>query len=227
MAGQVDLRHEGDATRLRIGHQVLQFLLGVPATAPTLDRTGAADFHQLGILFDLDAPALVIGQVQVQAVQLEEGHAVDGLLQVLDRQEAAGHIQREATPAIRGHVGDGDVRQLVFRLGLCRQQLAQALHGIQQAGVGAGAQLDVIGHHQPVTLFAQRRVVGQLQADARGRCFIGGDAPPCQCFLQGALRVGCRRVGFQLHRAGQAQFAGLGLHRLRQRHQVHCDGSVF
>ena len=45
---------------------------------------------------DLDAPALVVPWVPVQAVELVEGHQVDDLLDLLLREEVARHVEHQA-----------------------------------------------------------------------------------------------------------------------------------
>src|SRR3546814_5944743 len=54
----------------------------------TLVRSGA-DLGELRVLLDLEAPALVLGEVPVEGVQLEDRHDVDVLLDELDREEVA------------------------------------------------------------------------------------------------------------------------------------------
>ena len=62
--------------------------------------TDGADLRQLGIFLDFDAPALVLGQMPVEDVDVVQGHHVDQLLQVVHREVMAAHVNHEATVAI-------------------------------------------------------------------------------------------------------------------------------
>jgi hypothetical protein len=79
--GQVDLRHHSDATPGGVRDQISQLRLGVEAAVPHAVELGPgqahtggcanrADLGQQRIFLHLEAPALVIGQVQVQGVEL-------------------------------------------------------------------------------------------------------------------------------------------------------------
>ena len=99
VAGQVDLRHDGDAAHAGIGDQLLQLRLGVEAADAILfgrlraTRPGrqapAADAGELGVFLDLDAPALIVRQMEVQRVELYARHLVDDRAQRRQRQEVA------------------------------------------------------------------------------------------------------------------------------------------
>jgi hypothetical protein len=61
-----------------------------------------------GILLDLDAPALVIGEMPVQRVHLVKGHPVDELFHVFHGLEVTRRIQHEPAPGETGRIRDRD-----------------------------------------------------------------------------------------------------------------------
>ena len=63
-------------------------------------------FGQLRIAADLDPPTLIVGQVQMQSVELVEGHAVDERLYLVDRKEVTGHVEHHAAPAKARFIDD-------------------------------------------------------------------------------------------------------------------------
>src|SRR5213596_951384 len=58
-----------------------------------------ADLGEPRVLADLDAPPLVVGQVQVQPVELMERGEIDELLHELLRHEMTRDVQVDAPPA--------------------------------------------------------------------------------------------------------------------------------
>src|SRR5690606_27568043 len=68
VAGDVHLGDDGDPARRRVGHDPGQVLGRVPATTVAVDGGPPRDLGELGPGGDLDPPALVVGQVQVQDV---------------------------------------------------------------------------------------------------------------------------------------------------------------
>src|SRR5690606_3755938 len=118
------------------------------------DGGAAGDARQEGVVdgvtldaalvADGDAPALVVGEVQVQDVELVLGHLVDHLLDLVDRVERAGGVEHEAAPLVAGRVGDldsGDGPVDGDGLGRVRpgaQQLQQGLDAVEQSGLGPG-----------------------------------------------------------------------------------------
>ena len=55
---------------------------------------------------DLDAPALVVGEVQVQHVELVEREQVDVLLHLVDGEEVARDVEHRAAPGEARMIGD-------------------------------------------------------------------------------------------------------------------------
>src|SRR2546429_8521825 len=93
------------------------------------------------VLADLDAPPLVVGQVQVQPVELMERGEIDELLHELLRHEVARHVQVDDPPAeprevldrYRGNRPDGRRHPRLPKDGR-RQQLAPRLDRVEHAG---------------------------------------------------------------------------------------------
>src|SRR5439155_24488261 len=123
MARHLDLRHDGDEPRLRVRDQLRDVVLGVKAAmrlaveAPlggvavgVPDERLApprADLREAWVLADLDAPPLVVGEVQVQPAELMERGEIDELLHELLRHEVARHVQENPPPAEPREVFDG------------------------------------------------------------------------------------------------------------------------
>ena len=89
----VDLGHDGDVPRSRVRHDVLVLLLRVVAARVTVDRGAAAEGGQTRPALDLDAPALVVGQVQVQCVDLVLGDLVDVQLDLVRLEEMPRDVE--------------------------------------------------------------------------------------------------------------------------------------
>ena len=70
MSGRIDLRDDRDETAAGVVHNFLIFLLRVVTTSFAADLGAAPDLRKPRPGFDLDAPALVVGEMQVQAVDL-------------------------------------------------------------------------------------------------------------------------------------------------------------
>jgi hypothetical protein len=147
-----------------------------------------AELGQQRVARHLEPPALVVGQVQVQPVQLVHRHQVDVAVQELDRQVPARDVQQAAAPGITWHVHDPHRRQITTdedprRVRVGRQQLAQRLHRPAQPGqapLGAHA----LGRDgQPVALLTQL-LVGDLGEHHAGR---GGAAGGGKGALAGQL----------------------------------------
>lgn len=119
---------------------------------------------------DLDPPALVVGQVQVQHVELVGGHQVQEAQHVRLRQEVPADVQQHAAPAEPRRVLDVTARQHPAvaaqrgpAVGVGAEQLAQGLRAPERSGGAAGGDHGAPGtHRQPVLLGGQPVVQGQL-----------------------------------------------------------------
>ncbi len=136
-----------------------------------------ADLGQAGVALDLDAPALVVGEVEVEDVQLVGGQQVQVAQDVVLGQEVPGDVEHHAAPAEAGFVLDDDRRNLP---GAARgergapedvraEELAEGLRAPEDAGRGAardayGVRLD----GQAVALGGERLVEGEHDAPPVG-----------------------------------------------------------
>jgi len=122
---------------------------------------------------DLEPPALVVGQVQVQHVQLVERQHVDDPLDLGDRHEPAHDVEAEPPPRQLGGVDEAGARD---GAGTGRRQLQQRGHapvhrllrGAQDTGTG-------LGHLQLVPLDVDVRPVGPEPAGLARRRGRGAD----------------------------------------------------
>ncbi|PPA57619.1 hypothetical protein BAW75_04410 [Micromonospora chalcea] len=96
MAGQVDLGHHSDVPAGRVRDDVPVVVAGVPAAGAAADSCRAAHLGEPGPGVDGDPPALVVGEVQVQVVELVPGQVVDHPQHVLDGEEVPGHVEHGA-----------------------------------------------------------------------------------------------------------------------------------
>src|SRR2546425_6804018 len=102
-------------SRLRVRDQLRDVVLSIEAAVgravkPPLGRIGVrppddrlapprAYLGEPWVLADLDTPPLVVGQVEVQPVELMQRSEIDELLHELFRHEVARHVQVDAPPA--------------------------------------------------------------------------------------------------------------------------------
>jgi hypothetical protein len=107
VAGHVDLGHDLDEPRLRVGDDRAVLALGVETALVAVDRRPAADLREARPRADREPPALVVGQVQVEAVQLVERHQVDQALHLVDAEEVACDVEHHPAP--------GEARAVVDR----------------------------------------------------------------------------------------------------------------
>ena len=143
-----------------VGHDVLELLLGIVSGSHAIVVTGGGStqlrqvaevhgiavlVHHIGVILDLQAPALVITQVHVQLVDLILGHVVDLSLYLFYREKMAGHIQVHTTIPISGLVrnvrtgsGPGHVADQRVALDLAGEHLAQRLQAVIHAACALG-----------------------------------------------------------------------------------------
>jgi hypothetical protein len=159
VAGQVDLRHQRHHPLGRVAGDLGEVGQGVVAAVRDLlvDRRLLAvqadpgarpvrpDLVQCREQAALDPPALIVGQVQVQPVDLHRGERVDEREQLALGGEVPGHIDVRAAPGQGWPVldlGGGQVPLLGLAgsrpqrrgpPGVVGQQLAQRLRGVERA----------------------------------------------------------------------------------------------
>ena len=153
VAGQVDLGDDGDVALGGIGHDLAHLVLGVEAAVAdavvgveVLADAGSVapgtHFRELGVLFDLHAPALVLGEVPVEAVEFVGGGDVDIALGLLDAPEMAAGIQVDAAVVETRGVQDAHIREdpvcmdLLAPVDFRRKHLLEGLDGIKEAAEG-------------------------------------------------------------------------------------------
>ena len=141
MARHVDLGHDRDEPARRVRDDLAVVVLRVvsrPAPSTPVPRPPTS--VSAGQPVDLDAPALVVGEVQVQVVDLEQRDVVDVALDLVDREEVPGDVEHRAAVGEPRGVLDVDSRDGPRRRR--RDQLPQGLDGPEGAGWGAGGDPD-------------------------------------------------------------------------------------
>lgn len=160
VAGHLDLGDDAHPAPGRVGDEPGQLRPGVGALVrdPVTLGLGAAAAGpgEPGVGRDRHPPALVVGEVEVQDVELVQREQVHEAAYVGHGLEVAGHVQQGSAPGEPRPVGDpyaGHPPARGGRTGLrapdCQclgwQQLAQGLYPVEQPlGVG-GAQQDGVG----------------------------------------------------------------------------------
>ncbi|KAG1316802.1 hypothetical protein G6F63_015920 [Rhizopus arrhizus] len=74
-------------------------------------QAAAARLGQLRVALDLHAPALVVGQVPVEGVELVRGHRVEHALDLVQALEMPRRVEHEAAPAETRRILDLHHRQ--------------------------------------------------------------------------------------------------------------------
>ena len=167
MARNVHLGNNLNETRGGISHNLLDIFVRIKAAvtlpvglnvapAEHLAVAPCAHFREARIFLYLYAPALVFGQMPVEAVHFINRHQVEHALYGFFSIEMAALIEHEAAPGkARGiadaHVGDGPNRFYV-RAGLpCHdgagKQLLESLKGIEETGRLCGRDAHLAARH--------------------------------------------------------------------------------
>jgi hypothetical protein len=102
VAGRIDLGQQGDEPVGGVRDQGAHLVVGVEGAVGFAHRCGPSG---------LDAPALVVGEVQVQHVELVQRGQVDQRPDLGRREEPAHHVDGEATPSEPRGVEDVQRRQ--------------------------------------------------------------------------------------------------------------------
>ena len=121
MAGHLDLRHDRDEALSGVGDDLPDLLLRVE-TAVTLAVEGRVgpcplaaderllpprgDVRELRILLDLDAPALIVGEMPVEPVELVHRHQIQMFPDELERHEVTRDVEVRSSPGEPRHVLD-------------------------------------------------------------------------------------------------------------------------
>lgn len=141
-------------------------------------RAPGAHFGEPGVALDLDAPALVVGEVEVEDVQFVGGQQIEHAQHAVLGHEMPRHVEHQTTPAEARAVldlGEPDLRgggafprarradgRAAERLGA--EELAEGLRSPEHSGRAAPGEPYALGgrHGQPVALGLQRGIDAQL-----------------------------------------------------------------
>jgi hypothetical protein len=165
VTGQIDLRDDGDAPLGGVRDDLAQLVLGVEPAVPGAVvgelrltvrhladhglRPPRADLGESGVGVDLDPPALVVGEVEVQHVQPVQGERVDQPEYELLRHEVPGDVEHHPAPSELRRVGDPHGRyceSAVDLLGRIKQLPVRRL-GVPQRFVGASGEPGALRRH--------------------------------------------------------------------------------
>ena len=152
VAGKVDLGDDGDAQFVRVCDDVPDLVLGVVSAVadavvalPVLGDHRAvaegADLREFGIALELDAPALVLGQMPVEAVELVHRHDVEVAFHFRYAEEMASAVEVRTPVAEARRILDHDGGEIPFHLvggglpavDLDGQHLLERLDGIEES----------------------------------------------------------------------------------------------
>ena len=206
----VDLGHDRHVPLGGVADDVGVLRLGVVPALVAAHRRLAAVRREPRPLRDRDPPALVVGQVQVQAVELVERDQVDEPLDVAYRPEVPGDVEHRAAPGEARSVADPSRRDT-------RPELAQRLHAVEEAGRRVRVQPDGRARHRQ--LVPLRPETGRAVQRERNRPVSErlaehpGDPPRRGC--RGRNRHEGRRARDERTRPG---LYGDGLRDHRERH---------
>jgi hypothetical protein len=184
VTGHVDLGHDRDVPGGRVPDQVPVVGLGQVAGTGAVDAGAgsAADRGQPRPAVDLDPPALVVRQVQVQMIDLEPADLVDVRLDLVRRVEVPRDVQHRPAvcePRIVNDAAAGHAPRPAYRgpgLDLRGQQLPQGLRPGEEPGRLVGPDGDAAAvDAEPVALVPELRVSGaEEQRDGRQDARGGG-----------------------------------------------------
>ena len=201
VARKVHFRNHGNATGGGIGHHFLHFLLRVETAvtdavvgAPVLLDDGSvaprAHFHELGIGLDFRAPALVVGEVPVQAVQFVYGHYIQVTFHLIHAPEVTGNVQVHTPVGKARLVLDAHIRQHPVGLGLFsavnggREHLLEGFAGIDKAVQGR-----CLHHHAVFAYLDGVLLGGQLRIHQELDVALSQRARPAGSGLQGIFEA--------------------------------------
>ena len=113
VARHLDLRNHGDVPLTRILDDFADLTLRVETAVRLFVEAvwisslmaqprffaPRSNLREARVLFDLNAPALIVGEVPVESVQFVQGQQIDKLEDKLLRHEMAAHVEHGAAPA--------------------------------------------------------------------------------------------------------------------------------
>ena len=123
--GHLDLGHDRHVPALGVLDDLSDVILRIETAVPILPRSApGTDAGKLGVLLNLDPPALVLGQVPMQDVHLVIGEQVDVALDELLVHEVPPAIEQHPAPLIPRIVANTHARQLPRAVLAAREDLA-------------------------------------------------------------------------------------------------------
>jgi hypothetical protein len=150
----------------------------VTAAAVESGRELGADLREGRPARDLDPPALVVGEMEVEAVQLVAGSQVDPPEEVMLVEEGPAHVDHESAPREARMVGDLHAGDLGGPRGVVPwEELRQRLAAVEKPGGSGGADEDAAGVDDDLVRLGAREVTGVFLGDLKGRVIrrAGGD----------------------------------------------------
>ena len=150
--GHFDFRDEHDVEAGGVADQVADVLLRVETAEAGVGGGGRcglhlgkvhprADLRELGVFSDFDSPAAVVGQMDLEAIELVDGHGVQEVLDILHGDEMPRRVDQQPSPAEPRRIGDADAGDRPLSLfGFLwaedgrREKLAKGLDGVEQTG---------------------------------------------------------------------------------------------
>ena len=222
-----------------VGDDVARFVLRIESAvwlAVILARVAAddgllalrPDLRKARVLPDLDAPALIVGQVPVEAVYVVQGEHVDVCLDLLDGEEVARDVEVHAAVCESRRVGDRHGRHAALAL-RDAHGLAHGLYAVEYACGGGGGDGDAVGRDLHAVAFG---VVGDgPEGEGHGRAFgaaLGGSELKARLLAD----IFGKEAGIAAHGlvAGGIDYGGAVLEEegfaLRRRHLEGCGHDV-
>ena len=125
--------------------------------------SGCADCGEFGIFLHRQTPALIIGEMPVEAVEFVVAHNVEHPLDFVGSEEMTAHVEHEAAVAVGRLVHDLNHGEHIFGAGcarftghdICRQYFFDCLQAVVKSGRGRGCEFyAVCGHVEIVTLLS-------------------------------------------------------------------------
>ena len=181
MPGHVDLGHDRDEPARRVGDDVRELRLREVSARTATDLRAAADGGEVRSRRDLDAPPLIVREMQVQSIQLVQREQIDVPLHGLDAEEMARDIEHRAAPREARHVRDASARHSETTadrgamLDRPREKLPDRLHPIEQPVRLGGGERDAVPRDRE--LIALEAECG-VRCVEESRMLRGGAASP-------------------------------------------------
>ena len=144
VSGHIDLGNDRDEAVGSIGHNLAYLVLRVvSAIALVVVEARVAPHHRalapgahLGepwVFLDFHAPSLVVGDMEMEGIDMVQRQHVEILLHEVDAKEVAAHVEMHPTIGKPWFVGHHDSRNLYLRGSGYGERLAQGLHAIEHA----------------------------------------------------------------------------------------------